>query len=73
MDMAKLHFMPEGHSMSVLQPHEEIAGSADARHFIPQGLAAQSAGVVHPQIVCDWPIEQCGPRGLVAHSPSAEQ
>jgi hypothetical protein len=64
--------MPEGQSMSAMQPHADTAGSSDGTHFGPHGLAAQSAGAVQPQIICDAPCAQCGPRGLAEHSPSAE-
>ena len=65
------HFMPAGQSVSIAQPHDDTAGSADKTHFGPNALDAHSASVWQLQTICDVPCAQCGPRGLAAHSPSA--
>jgi hypothetical protein len=38
----RLHFMGAGQSVSVAQPHAEIAGSDEGMHFGPNALEAQS-------------------------------
>jgi hypothetical protein len=50
--------MPIGQSVSIAQPHDEIAGSEDAMHFGPNALDAQSVAAEHPQTFCVAPAAQ---------------